>query len=48
MKNQTSSKLGISAVLVSCLILSASCLDLTLNVLKDDVVTYNVSYLQNG
>lgn len=35
-------------MLVSCLILSASCLDLTLGVLKDDVITYSVSYLQSG
>ena len=48
MKKSTSRNISIPALLVSCLILSTSCLDLSLGVLKDDVITYQVSYLQHG
>ena len=47
MKNHSSGRIG-ALVLISCLILSASALDLTLDVLKNDVLTFDVSYLQYG
>jgi len=35
-------------LLVSCLILSASSIDLSIDVLKNDVISYDISYLEYG
>lgn len=47
MKNLSSRKIS-TLVLVACLIISAKCIDLSLNVIDNDVVSYDINYLNSA